>query len=92
MFAKDRGDGLVHLGGGRAGDAHPANLVECLGDDSTRLAHQPDLARALQLDDRRRLDGFLPASLLGLRIRPDKSAGIWGRDPKPRWEDTSRLL
>ncbi len=90
VFAEDRGHGLVHVGGGHAGHGHPANLVERLGDDPPRLAHQRDFARALQLDDGRRL-GLLPAApSSGPAHRPEKSAGIWGRDPKPRWEDTSR--
>ena len=42
----------------------PAHLVECLGDDSPRIAHQPDFSRAFELDDGWRLR-LLPAASLG---------------------------
>ncbi len=57
VLAEDRGDGRIHLGGGDARHGHPPDLVERLGHHPARLAHQGDLARALELDYRgRRFD------------------------------------
>jgi hypothetical protein len=53
MFAKNGFDRVVHVGGTRPGYGHPAHFIERLGDDPAGLAHQVDLARALELDYRR---------------------------------------
>ena len=86
VLAEDPGDGLFHVGGGDPRHGHLADLVERLGDHPSGLAHQRDLARALELD---RGPGRCCAGWPPCRPRPDRNEGREGRGTMPRWEHTS---
>ena len=70
---------------GTASCAHP---VERLGDHPPGLAHQRDLARALQLDHGSGDPGSGPPR----RPMPARNEGKEGRGTMPRWENTSLEL